>query len=175
MLNLLGALDTPSSGDLLFQSQKLSSCSASERATIRRTKMGFVFQSHNLIPVLTAAENTMLTLTLNGYNSKEARSRAYTMLEQVGLKGMEMRRPSQLSGGQQQRVAIARALAHKPAVILADEPTASLDSKTAEQLLELMTELNAKHGVSFVFSTHDQRVMNRAKRLVQMRDGKIIA
>lgn len=173
LLNLLGALDIPTSGALSFDGTDLCHSSASERASVRRQKMGFVFQAHNLIPVLSAVENTMLTLSLNGYSNKDAEEKAYLMLGQVGLKGLEKRKPSQLSGGQQQRVAIARALAHNPSVILADEPTASLDSSTAEQLLDLMSTLNSSHGVSFIFSTHDSRVMDRAKRLIPMRDGRI--
>ena len=144
-----------------------------ELSYLRRDRIGFVFQSYNLIPVLSAYENAELVLSVQGASQTERKEKVMALLKAVGLEDLEDRRPSELSGGQQQRVAIARALASDPAVILADEPTANVDSETAELLLDLMQELNQSHAATFVFSTHDPRVMQRAKRLVQMVDGQI--
>ena len=144
-----------------------------ELSYLRRDRIGFVFQSYNLIPVLSAYENAELVLSVQGASQSIRKEKVMALLKAVGLEGLEDRRPSELSGGQQQRVAIARALASDPAVILADEPTANVDSETAELLLDLMQELNRSHAATFVFSTHDPRVMERAKRLVQMVDGQI--
>lgn len=172
-LNLVGALDEPTSGTITLEGTDLSSLSRRELSHLRRDRIGFVFQSYNLIPVLTAFENAEAVLALQGAPKSERTERVMALLKEVGLEGMEHRRPSELSGGQQQRVAIARALASNPAVILADEPTANVDSATAEQLLSMMVRLNEEHGVTFVFSTHDPRVMKYARRLVGVVDGRV--
>ncbi len=172
-LNLIGALDAPTSGRIVFEGHDLNTMSRRELSHLRRDRIGFVFQSYNLIPVLTAYENAELVLSVQGVGAMERREKVMALLHAVGLDGMEDRRPSELSGGQQQRVAIARALASDPAVILADEPTANVDSDTARHLLDLMQELNQTHAATFIFSTHDQRVMERAKRVIRMVDGQI--
>ena len=173
LLNLIGALDHPTSGRVIIEGQDLTSMNRQELSILRRDRIGFVFQSYNLIPVLTAYENAELVLSVQGVSLSERKEKVMTLLKAVGLEGLEDRRPSELSGGQQQRVAIARALASDPAVILADEPTANVDSETAVLLLDLMQELNQSHQATFVFSTHDPRVMERARRLVHMVDGQI--
>ena len=173
LLNLIGALDHPTSGRVIIEGQDLTSLNRQELSVLRRDRIGFVFQSYNLIPVLTAYENAELVLSVQGVSLSERKEKVMTLLKAVGLEGLEDRRPSELSGGQQQRVAIARALASDPAVILADEPTANVDSETAVLLLNLMQELNQSHQATFVFSTHDPRVMERARRLVHMVDGQI--
>jgi len=173
LLNLIGALDHPTSGRVIIEGQDLTSLNRQELSILRRDRIGFVFQSYNLIPVLTAYENAELVLSVQGVSLRERKEKVMTLLKAVGLEGLEDRRPSELSGGQQQRVAIARALASDPAVILADEPTANVDSETAVLLLDLMQELNQSHQATFVFSTHDPRVMERARRLVHMVDGQI--
>lgn len=173
LLNLIGALDQPTSGRVIIEGQDLNSMNRQELSYLRRDRIGFVFQSYNLIPVLSAYENAELVLSVQGASQSRRKEKVMALLKAVGLEGLEDRRPSELSGGQQQRVAIARALASDPAVILADEPTANVDSETAELLLDLMQELNQSHAATFVFSTHDPRVMERAKRLVQMVDGRI--
>ncbi len=173
LLNLIGALDHPTSGRVIIEGQDLTSMNRQELSILRRDRIGFVFQSYNLIPVLTAYENAELVLSVQGVSLSERKEKVMTLLKAVGLEGLEDRRPSELSGGQQQRVAIARALASDPAVILADEPTANVDSETAVLLLNLMQELNQSHQATFVFSTHDPRVMERARRLVHMVDGQI--
>ncbi len=173
LLNLIGALDQPTSGRVIIEGQDLKSMNRQELSYLRRDRIGFVFQSYNLIPVLSAYENAELVLSVQGASQTERKEKVMALLKAVGLEDLEDRRPSELSGGQQQRVAIARALASDPAVILADEPTANVDSETAELLLDLMQELNQSHAATFVFSTHDPRVMQRAKRLVQMVDGQI--
>jgi len=173
LLNLIGALDHPTSGQVIIEGQDLTSLNRQELSILRRDRIGFVFQSYNLIPVLTAYENAELVLSVQGVSLRERKEKVMTLLKAVGLEGLEDRRPSELSGGQQQRVAIARALASDPAVILADEPTANVDSETAVLLLDLMQELNQSHQATFVFSTHDPRVMERARRLVHMVDGQI--
>ena len=172
-LNLIGALDEPSSGKVLVEGKNLGDMSRGERSKLRRDRIGFVFQAYNLIPVLTAYENAEMVMRLQGVAPDERRRRVMKLLSEVGLEGMEDRRPDQLSGGQQQRVAIARAIANNPAVTLADEPTANVDSATAEKLLEIMQRLNEEHGVTFIFSTHDPRVMKRAKRIVRLVDGRV--
>jgi len=172
-LNLIGALDTPSGGTVVLEGQDLSALGRGKLSQIRRDRIGFVFQAYNLIPVLTAYENAEIVLALQGASVETRRDRVMGLLKDVGLAGLEERRPDQLSGGQQQRVAIARAIAADPAVVLADEPTANVDSATAETLLEIMERLNRERGVTFLFSTHDQRVMDRARRVVQMVDGQV--
>jgi len=173
LLNLIGGLDNPTSGTLTIEDQELSSLSPAELGDLRRDRLGFVFQSYNLVPVLTAVENTEMVLLLQGMGADERRARAMETLKNVGLEGMEHRRPSELSGGQQQRVAVARAIASKPALVLADEPTANLDSETGTELIALMRSLNDDHGITFVFATHDPKVMNAARRVVTMVDGNI--
>lgn len=175
LLNLIGGLDVPSSGSVTIEGHDISEMSAGERATFRLNNLGFIFQSYNLIPVLSAEENVEFVMQLQGVSASERRERSHEILAQLGLKGMEKRRPAELSGGQQQRVAIARAIVSKPKIILADEPTANLDSHTAESLLESMREMNKLHNATFIFSTHDNLVMSYAKRLVQLRDGEIVS
>ena len=172
-LNLVGALDTPTSGQVLLEGTDLGQLSRRDLSRIRRDRIGFVFQSYNLIPVLTAYENAESVLALQGVAEAERRERVMALLRDVGLEGMEHRRPSELSGGQQQRVAIARAIASNPAVVLADEPTANVDSATSERLLQIMAQLNEERGVTFLFSTHDPRVMKYARRLVGVVDGRV--
>jgi putative ABC transport system ATP-binding protein len=175
LLNLIGCLDRVSSGEILIDGEAVSSKDRQELANLRRRKIGFVFQTFNLIPVLNAYENVSLTLSLLGVDGGELRERTYRMLAEVGLAGMEQRRPGELSGGQQQRVAIARALVKRPELLLADEPTANLDSATGQEILELMLELNRRHRSTFVFSTHDRMVMDYARRLVQLHDGLVVS
>ncbi len=172
-LNMIGALDTPSSGKVWVEGRDLSGLSRKQLSEMRRDRIGFVFQAYNLIPVLTAYENAEMVMRLQGKAEEERRRLAMELLAEVGLEGLEHRRPDQLSGGQQQRVAIARAIASRPAVALADEPTANLDSATAEMLLDTMEKLNRETGVTFIFSTHDPRVMNRARRILHLVDGKL--
>jgi len=173
LLNLLGALDTPTSGSIRFEGVELSGLSPSELSELRLRKLGFVFQAYNLIPVLTARENVEFVMELQGVPSAKRRQRAAEVLERVELAGLEEKRPLEMSGGQQQRVAVARAIASRPSIVLADEPTANLDSDTAVRLLELMAQLNREDGVTFLFSTHDPLVMEAARRVVRLRDGRI--
>jgi len=175
LLNLIGGLDAPTSGSVTVDGVDLAKLSAGQRSDLRRLRLGFVFQAYNLIPVLTGAENAEFVLALRGVSARERRKRAHEVLAQVGLAGMEDRRPGQLSGGQQQRVAVARALAGEPAVILADEPTANLDSATGHELIDLMRELNERDGATFIFATHDPKVLDAARRVVKLVDGRIDA
>ena len=172
-LNLIGALDTPTSGTVRLEGADLGTLNRKELSHLRRDRIGFVFQAYNLLPVLSAYENAEIVMAVQGVAESERRERVMELLARVGLEGMEHRRPSELSGGQQQRVAIARAIAAEPAVVLADEPTANVDSATAESLLEMMETLNRDNGVTFLFSTHDPRVMARARRLIRLVDGRI--
>ena len=172
-LNMIGALDRPTSGRVLLEGENLESLSRRALSQVRRDRIGFVFQAYNLIPVLTAFENTETVLRLQGVDPKERRERVMALLADVGLEGMENRLPNELSGGQQQRVAIARAIASNPAIVLADEPTANVDSETAEHLLDIMQKLNRTRGVTFLFSTHDPRVMDRASRIIRIVDGRV--
>jgi putative ABC transport system ATP-binding protein len=175
-LNLIGCLDKISGGELKIDGTDVSTLSPTGLAHLRCGKIGFVFQSYNLIPVLTAYENIELPLVLlRKYNENEIKERVMKILTEVGLNGLEGRRPSDLSGGQQQRVAIARALVKEAKILLADEPTANLDSDNSVSILELMKELNQSKKVTFLFSTHDQLVMKYARRLITMRDGKIVS
>jgi putative ABC transport system ATP-binding protein len=174
LLNLIGGLDTPDGGEVTINGMAFKTMSSGDLAELRLTQIGFVFQSYNLIPVLTAEENVEYILRLQGVGKKERKDRARAILNDVGLEDKYDRKPSQLSGGQQQRVAVARALVSNPAIILADEPTANLDSKTGDSLLQMMREMNEKHRVTFIFSTHDAMVMEAAKRIVSLKDGKII-
>jgi putative ABC transport system ATP-binding protein len=173
LINLLGLLDVPDQGTLLLEGRDTATLSENERADTRRDRFGFVFQSFNLIPVLTAAENVAYPMLLKPQPPAEMQARAVELLAAVGLAGKEHVRPDLLSGGQRQRVAIARALANHPAVIFADEPTASLDSRTADTILDLMRQLNQERGVAFVLSTHDPRVVERAARVIALHDGAI--
>jgi putative ABC transport system ATP-binding protein len=174
LLNLIGGLDTPTSGQASIEGQVLSEMTSAALSDMRRDRIGFVFQSYNLVPVLSAVENTEMVLLLRGMASAERRAVAMKTLAAVGLEGMEHRRPNELSGGQQQRVAVGRAIAGEPALVLADEPTANLDSQTGQELIELMARLNEEQGITFVFATHDPKVMAAAKRVVRMEDGRII-
>ena len=173
LLNLIGGLDKPTAGSVTIEGADLASMTPGERSDLRRDRLGFIFQAYNLIPVLTAAENAEFVLQLQGKSASERRSRAYETLARVGLEGMEGRRPNELSGGQQQRVAVARAIAGDPALVLADEPTANLDSTTSDELIATMKRLNTEFGVTFVFATHDPKVMEAAKRVVRLVDGEI--
>lgn len=173
LLNLIGALDQPTAGTLFVDGKNLERMSPGELAHLRRDRVGFVFQSYNLLPVLTAAENTELVLMLRGMAAADRRTRASQMLTAVGLATMMDRRPSELSGGQQQRVAVARAIAASPRLVLADEPTANLDSRAAGSLLDLMAELNQERHITFLFSSHDARVIERARRVVYLEDGRV--
>ncbi|MBI4056595.1 MAG: ABC transporter ATP-binding protein [Elusimicrobia bacterium] len=189
LLNLIGTLDPPTHGKIFFQDKEVTYMSEDALADFRLRSIGFIFQAYNLLPVLTAAENVAYVLDLQGAKvpgffwhkkclahfaaRKERRARALEALEMVGLKSQADRFPRQLSGGQQQRVAIARAIVHRPTVVLADEITANLDSKTSESLLDLMQDLNKKKGVTFIFSSHDPLVLSRAKRVIQLRDGML--
>ncbi|MEJ2238261.1 MAG: ABC transporter ATP-binding protein [Gemmatimonadales bacterium] len=172
-LNLIGALDQPTSGTVMLEGADLSQLNRRELSDLRRDRIGFVFQAYNLIPVLTAYENAETVMWVQGVDFEERRRRVMELLTAVGLEGLEARKPSELSGGQQQRVAIARAIAANPAIVLADEPTANVDSETADKLIEIMERLNREQGVTFLFSTHDPRVMERAHRLVRMVDGNV--
>jgi len=173
VLNLIGGLDIPTAGKVFLEGKDLNSLNRSQISVIRRDRIGFVFQAYNLIPVMTAYENAEFVMTLQGISERECRKRVMAILREVGLEGLEKRRPDEMSGGQQQRVAIARAIVTQPAIVLADEPTANVDSATADSLLGLMEQLNHESGVTFLFSTHDHRVMKRAHRLIRLRDGKM--
>ncbi len=173
LLNLIGCLDVCDEGQIQIDGEIIGDKKKDERAYLRRQKIGFVFQSFNLIPVLTAYENVSFALSLLKLPPAEIRNRTMKILEEVGLKGLEKRFPNELSGGQQQRVAVARALVKNPTLVLADEPTANLDSDTGKEILKLMEDLNKKHGTTFIFSTHDSMVMEFAHRLVLLHDGKI--
>jgi putative ABC transport system ATP-binding protein len=172
-LNIISGLDTPNSGKVYLQGRLLSEMSGRELSDFRRDNIGFIFQAYNLIPVLTVEENIEYIMLLQGISNEERHRRVLEILKQVDLEGFQHRRPTQLSGGQQQRVAIARAMVSRPALILADEPTANLDSETGGSLLDMMRKLNESTGMTFLFSTHDQLVMDRARRLVVLKDGRI--
>ena len=172
-LNMIGGLDVPTSGSVKIDGKDISGLSSKQLIDFRLNHIGFVFQAYNLIPVLTAAENVAFIMELQGINKSERMKRAKELLEQVGIGDKFNRRPKELSGGEQQRVAVARALASKPKFILADEPTANLDSKSTGDLLDMMADLNRKLNITFLFATHDQRVMDRARRIITLTDGKI--
>jgi putative ABC transport system ATP-binding protein len=174
LLNLIGALDTPSSGKIVVGGEHLANLSRAQLAELRRWKIGFIFQDYNLLPVLSALENVEYVMLLQGVPVADRRRRADTALEQVGLAGYQHRRPAQMSGGQQQRVAIARAIAAEPLLILADEPTANLDSETGSALIDTMLEINRSRGTTFIFSTHDEMIMHHATRVVRLKDGAIM-
>jgi putative ABC transport system ATP-binding protein len=175
LLNAIGGLDKPDSGEIHISGKRVDKMGKAELADMRLHEIGFVFQAYNLIPVLTALENVEFVMQVQGREVAERRPEALAILREVGLEGLEDRLPSQLSGGQQQRVAVARAIVSKPALVLADEPTANLDSKTSAQLMDLFVELNERRKVTFVIATHDARVMAYCKRLIKMQDGQIVA
>ena len=173
-LNCVGGLDTPTSGNVFISKENITQLSGSDIIKYRLKNIGFVFQAYNLIPVLSARENIEMIMLLQGIEEKKRKARTDELLNQVGLYEMRERRPSQLSGGQQQRVAVARALASKPKFILADEPTANLDTSSTSNLLDIMSRLNENEKITFIFSTHDQRVIDRARRDLTLEDGKIV-
>lgn len=173
LLNIIGGLDKPTSGNVIINNIDITKLSQNELIDFRLKNIGFVFQSFNLIPVLSAKENVEFIMLLQKINKKERSIRVENLLKEVGLADKMNSRPTQLSGGQQQRVAVARALASKPQFILADEPTANLDSKSASNLLDIMEKLNAEENITFIFSTHDQRVIDRARRVITLVDGKV--
>jgi len=173
LLNLIGGLDTPTSGSLYVDGKDISLLKEREMTAFRLHHIGFVFQAYNLIPVLTAKENVAFVMELQGRKKEEIEKRTVELLKAVGLSDRMDSRPAKLSGGQQQRVAVARALASRPKFVLADEPTANLDSKSAENLLDIMENLNRQEGVTFIFSTHDPRIMAKARRIIRLEDGRI--
>ena len=173
LLNIISGLDQPTKGRVVVDGHEVTGMSRAQMSRLRLNRIGFVFQAYNLLPVLTAYENAEYVLMMQGMPLRERRPRVMRLLRQVGLEGMEHRYPRELSGGQQQRVAIARAMASEPALVLADEPTANLDSATADELLELMARLNEEKGITFLFSTHDRAVMRRSRRLVLLKDGTV--
>lgn len=175
LLNMIGGLDTPSAGRIWVAGTEIGRMKKSELSELRLRRIGFVFQEFNLVPVLSAVENVEFVMLLQGVPEVERRSRSYALLKELGLEGLEHRRPGELSGGQQQRVAVARAIAAEPIIVLPDEPTANLDSKAGAALMDLMRRLNDEKGISFVFSTHDPMVVERARRVIRMRDGAIEA
>jgi len=173
LLNLIGMLDRATEGSIRVNGRVTDDLSRTEQALLRREEIGFIFQAYNLIPVLTVLENVEYVMLMLGWDKAKRHERARAVLSEVGLDGLEHRKPRELSGGQQQRVAVARAIASQPAIVLADEPTANLDVKTSLALIDMMEELNKKEGVTFIFSTHDPRVMDRAGRLIHVVDGRI--
>ena len=174
LLNMVGGLDRPSSGEILVADRRVDLMDRAELAEMRLRNIGFIFQAYNLIPVLNARENVEFVMQLQGVPAEVRHRKASDILNEVGLSGLEDRRPAELSGGQQQRVAVARALVSEPALIFADEPTANLDSVTAETLMDLLRHLNDDHKITFLISTHDKLVMSHARRLLKMQDGEII-
>jgi putative ABC transport system ATP-binding protein len=174
LLNAIGGLDKPDAGEVWVGGQRIDNLGKGKLAEMRLHNIGFVFQAYNLIPVLTARENVEFVMQVQGVPAAERRAKSTAILAEVGLRGLEDRRPAKMSGGQQQRVAVARAIVSEPTLVLADEPTANLDSHTADQLMELFVELNKEHNTTFVIATHDQRVMAYARRIVRMLDGKIV-
>jgi|TARA_B110000908_G_scaffold170013_1_gene228457 putative ABC transport system ATP-binding protein len=173
LLHLIGGLDEPNGGSVTLSGSNIADMSGNQLSDFRRDHIGFIFQAYNLIPVLSAEENIEYIMLLQGVGAAERRKRVKEMLAMVELEGLGDRRPSHLSGGQQQRVAVARAMASNPDIILADEPTANLDSKTGISLLEVMRDLNQQRNMTFIFSTHDEKIMERATRLIYLRDGKV--
>ena len=173
LLNIMGGLDRADTGTVLVEGKNLQRLSAAGLAGVRLRRLGFVFQAFNLLPVLSALENAEFTLLLQGMPAEQRKEKVQKLFSEIGLAGLEDRRPGELSGGQQQRVAVVRAMVTEPALILADEPTANLDSETATSLLDVMEQLNRVHGTTFVYTTHDPQVMERARRLIRLRDGQI--
>ncbi|MBF6057761.1 ABC transporter ATP-binding protein [Thiomicrorhabdus heinhorstiae] len=175
LLNLIGGLDRPSSGELSIGEYQLNRMSEAELTDLRLMEIGFIFQSYNLIPVFSALENVAFILQMQGVEKEQALKQSREMLHQVGLQNMENRRPAELSGGQQQRVAVARAIVSKPKIVLADEPTANLDSQNSQELIDLMKHLNQTHKMTFVISSHDPQVIDSARRKIHLKDGKIVS
>jgi len=173
LLNLLGALDKPSSGTVFFEGQDLARKSASELSSLRLSRLGFIFQAYNLIPVLSALENIEFTMMLSGIPEAERHERALNLMNELAIGELAHKRPNEMSGGQQQRVAVARAIVNNPSVVLADEPTANLDSATGSALLDLMQAMNTQRQITFIFSSHDPQVIQRGRTLLLMRDGAI--
>ena len=174
LLQLIGGLDTASSGDVFLDNKNISHMTGTELSDFRRDHIGFIFQAYNLIPVLSARENIEYIMLLQGVSATERKKRVDTLMHAVGLEGLGDRRPAELSGGQQQRVAVARAMVSQPSIILADEPTANLDSKTGADLLDMMKNLNEQQNMTFVFSTHDPKIMERARRIIRLVDGCVV-
>jgi len=174
LLQLIGGLDTPSAGDVFLDNKNISHMTGTELSDFRRDHIGFIFQAYNLIPVLSARENIEYIMLLQGVTTAERKKRVDILMHAVGLEGLGNRRPAELSGGQQQRVAVARAMVSKPSIILADEPTANLDSKTGGDLLDMMKDLNEQQNMTFVFSTHDPKIMERARRIIRLVDGCVV-
>ena len=174
LLNAIGGLDIPDSGEVWIGGRRIDQLSKGELADLRLATIGFVFQAYNLIPVLTAQENVEFVMQVQGVAAQQRSEKSLALLREVGLEGLEDRRPAEMSGGQQQRVAVARAIVSRPELVLADEPTANLDSHTSADLMELFTQLNETHGTTFVIATHDRSVMGYAKRIVRMLDGRIV-
>jgi putative ABC transport system ATP-binding protein len=175
LLNLIGCIDKPTSGRILIQGVDTSTLSPNRMTALRREKIGFVFQTFNLIPVFTAAENVEFPLLIQGIGSRERRQRVGEALDSVGLSARAQQRPDLLSGGERQRIAVARAIVHRPALVLADEPTANLDTHNATQLIDLMHDLNRRLGLTFIFSTHDARLLEHAARIVRLCDGQVVS
>jgi len=175
LLNVIGGLDTPTAGRIWVAGTETGRMSKSELSEMRLRKIGFVFQEFNLVPVLSAVENVEFVMLLQGVAEAQRRARSYALLKELGLEGLEHRRPNELSGGQQQRVAVARAIAAEPIIVLPDEPTANLDSKAGGALMDMMRGLNEEKGITFVFSTHDPMVVERARRVIRLKDGEIEA
>lgn len=173
LLNLIGCIDALDGGEIVIEGSPVSRMDKRAKTEFRRNNLGFIFQTYNLIPVLSAYENVSFVLSILNISREETHERTMRILKEVGLEGMEDRRPDRLSGGQQQRIAIARALVKNPKIVLADEPTANLDSKTGEEILKIMKQMNEKYGTTFIFSTHDSMVMDYARRLVLLHDGQI--
>jgi putative ABC transport system ATP-binding protein len=174
LLNVVGGLDQPSAGEVSLEGRRIDRLSPAELADLRLERVGFVFQAYNLIPVLSARENVEFVMELQGVGGERRHQLSSEILQEVGLDGMQDRRPAELSGGQQQRVAVARAIVSRPTIVLADEPTANLDSRTARDLVELMRALNEKHQTTFLISTHDPMVMELAPRRISLRDGRVV-
>ncbi len=175
LLNLIGCIDKPTSGRIVFDGEETAKLTPARTTALRREKIGFVFQTFNLIPVFTASENVEYPLLLQGVSASQRRKRVAAALESVGLSSRATHRPDLLSGGERQRVAVARAIVHRPALVLADEPTANLDTQNATQLIDLMRELNRGLGLTFIFSTHDQRLLEHTPRIVRLCDGRVVS
>lgn len=173
LLNIIGALDMPTRGSVYLENENLSRKTKNELASFRLHKIGFVFQAYNLIPVLSALENVEFTMMLLGISEKKRKEKAFAIMRELGIEELAHKRPNEMSGGQQQRVAVARAIVTNPSIVLADEPTANLDSDTGGALLDLMEQMNTERNITFVFSSHDHQVIERAKRLVILRDGAV--
>ncbi len=174
LLNVMGTLDVPTKGQVFLEGNDVSQKKAKELSEIRLTKLGFVFQAYNLIPVLTSVENIEFAMLLRGISAKERHQKALTVMEELGIAELKDKMPNKMSGGQQQRVAVARAIVNDPVIVLADEPTANLDSKTGDVLLDLMERMNKEKNITFIFSSHDKQVIDRAKRLLILKDGLIV-